>query len=65
MSDAYVIDTDSAARVPSDGQQVVARGHGVRVDGFEAWTIDADGLIAASIGSCGAQEYARQLAVGV
>ena len=40
-------------------------GHRVRVDGFEAWTLDADGLIAASIGSYDAEEYARQLAEGV
>ena len=40
-------------------------GNAVRVDGFESWTIDADGLIAASIGSYDAEEYARQLAEGV
>ena len=40
-------------------------GNAVRVDGFESWTIGADGLIAASIGSYDAQEYARQLADGV
>jgi uncharacterized protein (TIGR02246 family) len=40
-------------------------GNAVRVDGFEAWTIDDDGLIAASIGSYDAEEYARQLAEGV
>jgi hypothetical protein len=40
-------------------------GNGVRVDGFEAWTIGADGLIATSIGNYDAEEYARQLAEGV
>lgn len=40
-------------------------GNAVRVDGFESWTIDEDGLIAASIGSYDAGEYARQLAEGV
>ena len=40
-------------------------GNAVRVDGFESWTIDEDGLIAASIGSYDADEYARQLAEGV
>ena len=40
-------------------------GHAVRVDGFESWKIDEDGLIAALIGSYDAEEYARQLAGGV
>jgi hypothetical protein len=40
-------------------------GHAVRVDGFETWTMDEDGLIAASLGSYDAGEYARQLAEGV
>ena len=40
-------------------------GNAVRVKGFESWTIDEDGLIAASIGSYDADEYARQLAEGV
>lgn len=40
-------------------------GRAVRMDGFEAWTIDEQGLIAASLGSYDAQEYARQLAEGV
>ncbi len=40
-------------------------GNAVRVDGFESWTIDEEGLIAASIGSYDAEEYARQLAEGV
>ena len=40
-------------------------GNSVRVDGFESWTIDADGLIAASIGSYDAEEYTRQLAEGL
>ena len=40
-------------------------GNAVRVDGLESWTIDEDGLIAASIGSYDAEEYARQLAEGV
>jgi hypothetical protein len=35
------------------------------VKGFELWTIDEDGLIAASQGSYDADEYARQLAEGV
>jgi hypothetical protein len=40
-------------------------GNAVRVDGFESWTFDEDGLIAASVGSYDAEEYARQLAEGV
>ena len=40
-------------------------GNAVRVRGFESWTIDEDGLIAASLGSYDAEEYARQLAEGV
>lgn len=40
-------------------------GNAVRVDGFESWTIDGDGLIAASLGTYDAEEYARQLAEGV
>ncbi len=40
-------------------------GNAVRVDGFESWTLDEDGLIAASIGSYDAGEYERQLAEGV
>ena len=40
-------------------------GKSVRVDGFESWTLDDNGLIAKSIGTYDAQEYARQLAEGV
>jgi len=40
-------------------------GHAVRVSGYEEWTIDADGLIAASSGHYDAAEYARQLEHGV
>jgi uncharacterized protein (TIGR02246 family) len=40
-------------------------GNTVRVQGYESWTIDEDGLIAASLGSYDAEEYARQLAEGV
>ncbi len=40
-------------------------GNAVRVEGFEAWRIGDDGLIAASVGSYDADEYARQLAAGV
>jgi nuclear transport factor 2 (NTF2) superfamily protein len=40
-------------------------GNAVRVDGFESWTIDDDGLIATSAGTYDAAEYARQLAEGV
>ena len=40
-------------------------GNAVRVDGFETWTINEDGLIAASLGSYDPEEYARQLAGGV
>ena len=40
-------------------------GNAVRVQGFESWTIDEDGLIAASLGTYDAEEYARQLAEGV
>ena len=40
-------------------------GNAVRVSGYEEWTMDADGLIAASLGHYDAVEYARQLAHGV
>jgi len=40
-------------------------GKAVRVKGYESWTIDDDGLIAASLGTYDAEEYARQLAEGV
>jgi predicted ester cyclase len=40
-------------------------GNAVRMQGYESWTIDADGLIAASRGSYDADEHARQLAEGV
>lgn len=40
-------------------------GKAVRVDGFEAWTLDDDGLISRSIGTYDADEYARQLREGV
>ena len=40
-------------------------GKAVRVVGYEEWTIGDDGLIAASLGSYDAAEYARQLERGV
>jgi uncharacterized protein (TIGR02246 family) len=40
-------------------------GKAVRVSGFEEWTIDDDGLIAASLGHYDQAEYARQLEHGV
>ena len=40
-------------------------GKAVRIHGYEAWTIGADGLIAASLGHYDAAEYARQLNEGV
>ena len=40
-------------------------GNAVRVDGFEAWVLDENGLIASSRGQYDAAEYARQLAHGV
>jgi uncharacterized protein (TIGR02246 family) len=40
-------------------------GNKVRVSGYEEWTIDDDGLIAASSGHYDAAEYARHLAHGV
>ena len=40
-------------------------GNSVRVVGYEDWTIDDDGLIAASSGHYDAAEYARQLKDGV
>jgi uncharacterized protein (TIGR02246 family) len=39
-------------------------GNAVRVSGYEEWTIDDDGFIAASSGHYDAAEYARQLAQG-
>lgn len=40
-------------------------GNRVRINGFEAWTIDADGLIAESQGHYDQVEYDRQLQHGV
>ena len=40
-------------------------GNAVRVDGYEEWVLDDDGLIAESRGHYDAAEYARQLAHGV
>ena len=42
-------------------------GTGNRVDfsGFESWRLDADGLVADSLGTFDAEEYRRQLEVGV
>lgn len=40
-------------------------GKAVRVSGFEEWTINDDGLIAASLGHYDQAEYARQLEQGV
>jgi len=40
-------------------------GNAARMHGYEAWTIDEDGLIAASRGSYDSEEYARQLSEGV
>ena len=40
-------------------------GNGVRISGFEEWTIGADGLIAASLGHYDQAEYDRQLEHGV
>ena len=39
-------------------------GNAVRVSGFEEWTMDANGLIAASRGQYDQAEYARQLERG-
>jgi uncharacterized protein (TIGR02246 family) len=40
-------------------------GNRVRISGYEEWTIDDDGLIAASLGHYDQAEYDRQLAEGV
>ena len=40
-------------------------GNAVRVDGYEEWVLDDNGLIAASQGHYDAAEYARQLAHGL
>jgi len=40
-------------------------GHGVRISGFEEWTISDDGLIATSLGHFDQAEYDRQLEHGV
>ena len=36
-------------------------GNKVRISGYEEWTTDADGLIAASLGHFDAADYNRQL----
>ena len=40
-------------------------GNAVRVAGYEEWTIDDDGLIAASLGHYDLADYRRQLEHGV
>ena len=40
-------------------------GNAVHISGYEEWTLDADGLIAASKGHFDAAEYERQLHVGL
>ncbi len=40
-------------------------GRAVRISGYEVWQIDADGLIASSLGNFDAEEYSRQLEFGV
>lgn len=40
-------------------------GNAIRINGFEEWTIGADGLIASSLGHYDQAEYDRQLAEGV
>jgi uncharacterized protein (TIGR02246 family) len=40
-------------------------GNRVRISGFEEWTIDNDGLIAASLGHYDQTEYDRQIAEGI
>lgn len=40
-------------------------GHRVRFSGYEEWTFDADGLVAASLGHFDAAEYAHQLEHGI
>ncbi len=40
-------------------------GHRVDFSGFESWRFDADGLVADSLGNFDAEEYQRQLEVGV
>lgn len=40
-------------------------GNRVRFNGWEAWTLSDDGLIAESIGTFDAEEYERQLTEGV
>jgi len=40
-------------------------GNAVKVDGYEQWTLDDDGLISRSLGHYDAGEYARQLREGV
>lgn len=40
-------------------------GHGVRISGFEEWTLSDDGLIAASLGHFDPAEYDHQLEHGV
>jgi nuclear transport factor 2 (NTF2) superfamily protein len=39
-------------------------GRAVRINGFEEWTFDEDGLIAASLGHFDEDEYTRQLEQG-
>ena len=57
----------ASATAPSPGTNTGPGGTGnaVRMDGFESWALDKNGLIAASIESLDAEEYARQLAEGV
>ena len=65
------IDSSGALRIAIDGARAVYRwrltgthggtGASVRISGHEEWTLDADGLIANSLGHFDAADYQRQL----
>jgi uncharacterized protein (TIGR02246 family) len=38
------------------------KGHAVRISGYEEWELDAEGLVAASLGHFDAADYQRQIA---
>jgi len=40
---------------------LISAGRGLRISGFEEWTISNDGLIARSLGHFDSEDYARQL----
>jgi len=66
MNDVSIDGERATYRWTLEGTNTGPRGNGahVRISGFEEWRIDADGLIAESLGHFDAANYQRQLEHG-